>query len=70
MTIFQGLMKYDDWATDLKKYKQQQKLLQTKIDLETRELDLREKTLEFNINKQNDDIVIDILKVLNKRKAA
>ena len=63
MTIFQGLMKYDDWATDLKKYKQQQKLLQTKIDLETRELDLREKTLEFNINKQNDDIVIDILKV-------
>ena len=66
MTIFQGLMKYDDWATDLKKYKQQQKLLQTKIDLETRELDLREKTLEFNTNKQNDDIVIDILKVLNK----
>ena len=31
MTIFQGLMKYDDWATDLKKYKQQQKLLQTKM---------------------------------------
>ncbi len=59
-------MEYDDWASDQRKYKQQQKMLQTKLDLDVKEFELREKIYETGINQHNDKMVIETLKILQK----
>jgi hypothetical protein len=66
MSFFTGLMEYDDWASDQRKYKQQQKMLQTKLDLDVKEFELREKIYETGINQHNDKMVIETLKILQK----